>query len=81
MSINEQGQITANLNVQSEETILEVTQTGVKINKSTEIPDSGASNDKVATEKAVADYVTKIVQDVLNKVVVYNVQESPTANE
>ena len=81
MSINEQGQITANLNVQSEETILEVTQNGVKINKSIAIPDSGASNDKVATEKAVADYVTKIIQDVLNKVVVYNVQESPTANE
>lgn len=73
------GNFTADLNVDPSETVLNVTATGVKVNKTTAIAtdDTPGSDDSVVTEKAVKDFVKSVLETALADLVGYTVSEDP----
>ena len=73
MSVSPSNEVTADLNVATAEKSILVDSDGVKLNKSTGIPDDSPSEDKLVTEKTVSDYVKAAIADALKNVPTFEV--------
>lgn len=73
MSVSDSNEVTADLNIATSEKSIIVDKNGVKLNKSTGIPDESPSEDKLVTEKTVSDYVKAAIADALKNVPTFEV--------
>ena len=76
MSVSNSNEVTADINIASTEKSILVDENGVKLNKSTGITESTASEEKLVTEKNVVDYVKTAIADALANVPTFEVDNN-----
>lgn len=73
VNVSDSNEVTADINIAQIEKSILVDENGVKLNKTTEISEDSSSEDKLATEKSVIDYVKKVIADALKNVPTFEV--------
>lgn len=75
MNVSDSNEVTADINIAQTEKSILVDENGVKLNKTTEISEDSSSEDKLATEKSVVDYVKKAITNALSNVPTFEVED------